>query len=94
VFNSECVVSCFVSCSMASSNISLANGQTESDVQVFECVSDQNESASNSTKRDTWGGKLDFMLSAVGFAVGLGNVWRFPYLCFSNGGGAYVSVSA
>jgi NSS family neurotransmitter:Na+ symporter len=44
------------------------------------------------TKRGNWGSRIGFILAAVGSAVGLGNIWKFPYITGVYGGGAFVLV--
>lgn len=43
-------------------------------------------------ERESWGGKMGFWLAAAGSAIGLGNIWRFPYLTGANGGAAFVFI--
>ena len=48
--------------------------------------------AQQTTKRSGFGGKLAAILAAAGSAIGLGNIWRFPYITSENGGGAFILI--
>lgn len=59
--------------------------QKESDAEEGVLVGEEEE-------RPAWNSKLQYILAQVGFSVGLGNVWRFPYLCQKNGGGKFSAL--
>ncbi|XP_060078471.1 sodium- and chloride-dependent neutral and basic amino acid transporter B(0+)-like [Ylistrum balloti] len=58
--------------------------------QVTESSGDLTGSGEPEEDRGEWGSKWEFILSCIGLSVGLGNVWRFPYLAYDNGGAAFV----
>ncbi|XP_030649417.1 sodium-dependent neutral amino acid transporter B(0)AT2 [Chanos chanos] len=65
--------------------------QSESDVGLVSLDAEgASEGAGQGEDRPAWDSKLQYVLAQVGFSVGLGNVWRFPYLCHQNGGGAFM----
>lgn len=71
----------YVCCTGDSVNAGLANYTSH--------ASDLPPSEVKMEERGQWSNKLEFVLSVAGSIIGLGNMWRFPYLCYKNGGGEW-----
>lgn len=55
--------------------------------KMLEDRNDVDDKSTSQETRETWSKKFDFLMSIIGFSVDLASIWRFPYLCFKNGGG-------
>lgn len=51
---------------------------------------DASQSKNTDQNRPEWSNKLEFLMSCISMSVGLGNVWRFPFTAYENGGGAFL----
>lgn len=63
------------------------DGSTDLSTVSSTAVMLEKDSKDDEKERESWDNKIQYMLAVIGFAVGLGNVWRFPYLVQKNGGG-------
>lgn len=74
--------------------VTTALTMTEIEADESKCDSSERDTVSDmeTPERQTWANKADYILAAIGFAVGFGNLWRFPYLCQKNGGGRSAAV--
>ena len=61
-------------------------------VKESDPINNRGESMKESNPREQWSSKASFILAAAGSAVGLGNIWKFPYIAGENGGAAFLFI--
>ncbi|XP_055523615.1 sodium-dependent nutrient amino acid transporter 1-like [Wyeomyia smithii] len=62
----------------------------ENHVKNMDCVDNAKAEIKDDQNRPEWSNKIEFLMSCIAMSVGLGNVWRFPFTAYENGGGAFL----
>lgn len=70
----------------AAENLLMKRDEKSDSIRSFSVDTEEEEEGG----RHTWSKKTEYILAAIGYCVGLGNIWRFPYVCMRNGGGAFL----
>ncbi|XP_077701874.1 orphan sodium- and chloride-dependent neurotransmitter transporter NTT5-like isoform X1 [Canis aureus] len=60
--------------------------------EILETIDNDVPKKETPIERPSWANKIEYLLAQVGFSVGLSTIWRFPYLCFHNGGGSFLII--
>lgn len=68
-------------------SVSLYTWPDEDNDEILETIDKEKQKDEGQDDRPSWANKIEYLLAQVGFSMGLSTVWRFPYLCFHNGGG-------